>query len=324
MTTTRSLTIFAEKIEVTWKDERHRPGRGKELVGATASVHATEIGRTLSLYTDDDLQLAINVNAKQQVQCFLARLSEGHFSCILKSKKREYTVLFWSCCRRDSREIKSFVKALVRGKQAKEETKEKVGLVRKEVKVVVKKDRRRWVSAAEGKENSAYTSPRKLTRPNKTTPSPSKFKSVRRGLSKEQSCALEAALAGSNLFITGGGGTGKSHCVRAIYSSLSSQHGPGRVHLTSSTGCGAALIGGITVHSFSGIGIRQVDGMKDVERIMKANDRARKRWKSTKVLIIDEVSMLSCEALRGIEMCARFGKNAPGKVFGGVQVILVG
>ena len=56
--------------------------------------------------------------------------------------------------------------------------------------------------------------------------------------------------------------------------------------------CIACNIGGMTIHSWSGIGI----GSNTVEKtisMIKANRRALKRWRDTDILVIDEVSMLS-------------------------------
>lgn len=55
------------------------------------------------------------------------------------------------------------------------------------------------------------------------------------------------------------------------------------------TGIAACNIGGVTIHSFAGIGI----GIEDAEKLadkIKKNKKASARWLRTKVLIIDEGS----------------------------------
>jgi thymidine kinase len=72
------------------------------------------------------------------------------------------------------------------------------------------------------------------------------------------------------------------------------------VAITASTGIAATHIGGTTIHSRSGIGIKNDLSDRDVD------DIAGKSWinkniRDTQVLIIDEVSMLSAQTLDNIE-----------------------
>jgi ATP-dependent DNA helicase PIF1 len=57
--------------------------------------------------------------------------------------------------------------------------------------------------------------------------------------------------------------------------------------VTASTGIAACNIGGMTLHSFAGIGLGQDDAEKLFKKI-QANKTARKRWEDTTILIIDE------------------------------------
>lgn len=65
-------------------------------------------------------------------------------------------------------------------------------------------------------------------------------------LTKGQEKALQAAKKGENVFISGGGGVGKSYVSRKIVEEL--QKARKNVLITASTGKAAMLIGGVTCH----------------------------------------------------------------------------
>lgn len=132
-------------------------------------------------------------------------------------------------------------------------------------------------------------------------------------LNLEQRIAFEAVKAGWNVFITGGGGVGKSYLIEAIYKLIKG------VMLSAPTGMSALNINGATVHGFFGIPINPTD-------IFSAS--ALKRGESdklsaAKIILIDEVSMLRVDSMDIIDLKLR---NATGinKPFGGKQVVLVG
>lgn len=62
--------------------------------------------------------------------------------------------------------------------------------------------------------------------------------------------------------------------------------------ITASTGIAATHIGGMTIHSWSGMGIRETLTSEDLEYIL-AREYLMKRFAKISVLIIDEISMLS-------------------------------
>ena len=74
-------------------------------------------------------------------------------------------------------------------------------------------------------------------------------------LSTGQRAVLQAVLRGKNVFFTGDAGTGKSHLLRAIVAELRRARPAGSVFVTASTGIAAVSVGGITLHSFGGIGL---------------------------------------------------------------------
>lgn len=71
-------------------------------------------------------------------------------------------------------------------------------------------------------------------------------------LSGEQMQAVEAAMAGKSIFLSGGAGVGKTKTLLAIIGQLRKRH-PGSVAVIAPTGAAALLIGGQTIHSWAGI-----------------------------------------------------------------------
>lgn len=132
--------------------------------------------------------------------------------------------------------------------------------------------------------------------------------------------ALKILKTGANVFLTGEPGSGKTHTVNEYVAYLRACGIEPAI--TASTGIAATHIGGMTVHSWSGIGIKRKLDQYELDRIA-SNERIVKRVSKTKVLIIDEVSMLAPETLAMVETVCREIKQE-GSVFGGLQVILVG
>jgi ATP-dependent DNA helicase PIF1 len=135
-----------------------------------------------------------------------------------------------------------------------------------------------------------------------------------------QEQAMSIVKTGASVFLTGEPGSGKTHTVNRYVSYL---RGYGiEPALTASTGIAATHIGGMTVHSWSGIGIKDALTTYDLERFA-TNERIVKRLTKAKVLVIDEVSMLDARTLDMVEEVCRAvrGNDAP---FGGLQTVLVG
>jgi ATP-dependent DNA helicase PIF1 len=147
--------------------------------------------------------------------------------------------------------------------------------------------------------------------------------------SPSQQAAYDAALSGRNLFITGSAGTGKSYLLRHIYNAFAAQKK--KIYITALTGCAAYLLSesiGIkvyTIYSWAGIGYGKGTAQEYIEHNMKTHG-LRQRWRSTDVLIIDEISMMSAELFDKIEEIAVGvrGRDNKSKPFGGIQVICVG
>ena len=108
---------------------------------------------------------------------------------------------------------------------------------------------------------------------------------------------------------------------RSQYIAYLKQHGVS-AGITASTGIAATHMGGTTIHSWTGMGIKDVLSEQDLRDLAKRN-YLWQRFKNTKVLIIDEISMLHAHRLDMADLICRVFKNntAP---FGGMQIIMCG
>src|SRR5436190_24293652 len=105
-----------------------------------------------------------------------------------------------------------------------------------------------------------------------------------------QSEALTILKTGANVYLTGEPGSGKTHTVNEYIAWLrASGIEPS---ITAATGIAATHVGGMTLHSWSGIGISEHLTAADVDRIA-AKEHVARRILKAKVLIIEEISMLS-------------------------------
>ncbi|MDA2922853.1 AAA family ATPase [Patescibacteria group bacterium AH-259-L07] len=135
-----------------------------------------------------------------------------------------------------------------------------------------------------------------------------------------QKQALDILKLGHNVYVTGPAGSGKTFLLNEYIDFLKSK-GVG-VGITASTGIAATHMNGITIHSWSGLGIKDELSDKDMLELSKKRYLAR-RAEKTKVLIIDEASMLHSFRLDMVDMvCKMFKQNL--RPFGGMQVVLCG
>lgn len=144
-------------------------------------------------------------------------------------------------------------------------------------------------------------------------------------LSSEQRHVLDLVVEqGQSVFFTGPAGTGKSVLMRAIISELKAKHARDaeRVAVTASTGLAACNIGGITLHSFSGIGLGKEDAATLIKKV-KRNPKAKNRWLKTKCLIIDEISMVDGDLFDKLSQIGRVLRNN-GRPWGGIQLVITG
>ncbi|KAJ5411509.1 uncharacterized protein N7487_005868 [Penicillium crustosum] len=144
-------------------------------------------------------------------------------------------------------------------------------------------------------------------------------------LSDEQRAVLDAVVdRGKSMFFTGSAGTGKSVLMREIIAKLRNKYRkePDRIAVTASTGLAACNIGGVTLHSFAGIGLGK-EPVPELVKKIKKNQKARNRWLRTKVLVVDEVSMVDGDLFDKLEEIARRIRNN-GRPFGGIQLVVTG
>ena len=125
---------------------------------------------------------------------------------------------------------------------------------------------------------------------------------------------------GVNIYLTGSAGSGKTYLLNKYIAYLEEHNIP--VAVTASTGIAATHMNGMTIHSWSGIGIKNYLDEREMEQL-EEKKYLWKRFEKARVLIIDEVSMLHGSQLDMVEkVCRRFKRND--KPFGGLQVILSG
>lgn len=136
----------------------------------------------------------------------------------------------------------------------------------------------------------------------------------------QQKTALKLLKSGENLFITGSAGTGKTYLLNSYIDYLKER----RIYPTvvAPTGIAASHLKGQTIHSYFSLGIRDSidEGFVD---FLKSKKHIVSRFAKLKILIIDEISMVSPDLFSAIDIILRGFKNDT-MPFGGVQVVLSG
>ncbi len=135
----------------------------------------------------------------------------------------------------------------------------------------------------------------------------------------QQSQALAILKLGKNVFLTGEAGSGKTYLLNEYIRYL--KENKVNVAVTASTGIAATHLQGSTIHAWSGIGINDSLDEKALEKLA-TDSRIKRNYKNTKVLIIDEISMLHAHQLDLVDQVAR--RILKDKPFGGMQVVLCG
>ena len=136
----------------------------------------------------------------------------------------------------------------------------------------------------------------------------------------KQKDALKILKAGKNVYLTGAAGSGKTYTLNEYILYLKNRGVS--VAITASTGIAATHIGGTTIHSWSGSGIKDDLSDQDIERLVQ-KEYLYKKFEKAKVLIIDEVSMLSSRLFDSVDrICKAMKRNE--EPFGGMQIVLSG
>ena len=135
-----------------------------------------------------------------------------------------------------------------------------------------------------------------------------------------QKTALDVLKTDKNVFLTGAAGTGKTFVLRKYIEYLREHKVP--VAITASTGIAATHLGGQTIHSWSGLGIKDYLSEWDLDALAQ-KEYLVKRIRNTKVLIIDEISMLSASQLDSIDLILKTILQNPAP-FGGLKVVFSG
>lgn len=126
-----------------------------------------------------------------------------------------------------------------------------------------------------------------------------------------------------NVFLSGVGGCGKSFLAKQLRTYCKENNIS--CVLTSTTGVSAYNIGGVTIHSWSGIVFNKTNE-ETLERIIKKiskKSRDVKKIINTQLLIIDEISMLGGTYLEVMDYIFKTIRKSK-EVFGGMQVLFTG
>lgn len=123
-------------------------------------------------------------------------------------------------------------------------------------------------------------------------------------------------------FITGKAGTGKSEIIKYI-----TKHTKKRTVVLSFTGLAAMNIGGQTINSFFKILSNGV--YKPQEQIAKLEndffvEDYEEKIQNLDLIIIDEISMVRVDMFHTMDEICRHFRKEPNKLFGGIQLLLMG
>jgi len=137
-------------------------------------------------------------------------------------------------------------------------------------------------------------------------------------LNQTQQNIIARVRQGESVFFTGAAGTGKSFVLKHLIGALPAE----TAAVTASTGCAAVHISGQTLHGWAGVGVEPRPLVEIVAK-MRKNKRLLRNWVKTKVLIIDEVSMVDGDFFDYLESIGRQLKDL-NRPFGGIQLVLCG
>lgn len=135
---------------------------------------------------------------------------------------------------------------------------------------------------------------------------------------EEKDIIINAIRTKNNVCITGAAGTGKSYLLKIV-----KDHFP-YTHITASTGIAAVNVGGVTIHSWSGIGNASLPIEDIINFILSGpGTKVRRQIRKAKIIAIDEISMISAKVLDLINNVFKIIRDDE-RPFGGIQIIFFG
>jgi ATP-dependent exoDNAse (exonuclease V) alpha subunit len=119
-----------------------------------------------------------------------------------------------------------------------------------------------------------------------------------------------------HVFVTGRAGTGKSTLLQEFVERTSKS-----LVIAAPTGVAALTVGGQTIHSLFRLPIGLVT---DHTKFYPLSDDARVLLRKIDTVVIDEISMVRCDLLDGLDRRLRATRGRKTEPFGGVQVVMFG
>ncbi len=132
---------------------------------------------------------------------------------------------------------------------------------------------------------------------------------------------------GSNLFLTGKAGTGKTTLLKEII-----QDSPKNLVILAPTGVAAMNAGGMTIHSFFQLpfstyikpGANGAVSKYMLLKNLRFSDDKIELIKNLQLIIIDEISMVRADVIDAIDDILRHVRNKANEPFGGAQMLFIG
>ncbi|KAF5357492.1 hypothetical protein D9758_012512 [Tetrapyrgos nigripes] len=138
------------------------------------------------------------------------------------------------------------------------------------------------------------------------------------------------------MFLTGPGGTGKTHVVKSVKEVMMLYGMDHRIRFLAPTGRAASLIDGTTIHKGLGIQIKSKDKGKGNRKLgeseedysvcinVKKREQLRAEWKDVVLVFLDEISMLDVGLFAEIDTALRFATENYDEYFSGIFLVAAG